>query len=63
MPNTQLSDLTGEIARLIDLQGVRTFDGHIVVDEVNYTKGTIAASVRHAHDQAEVLKFTLALAL
>jgi hypothetical protein len=63
MPNTTLADLTTELVRLIDGQGVRPFDGHIVIDDVNYTKGTIAATVRHAHDSAEVLRFSVAVAL
>lgn len=63
MPNTQLADLTTEIVRLLDQQGVRSFDGHIVVESANYTKGTIAGAVLHAHDSAEILKFSVAVAL
>jgi len=63
MPNTQLADLTAEIANILDQRGSRAFDGHLVVDDVNTTKGTISGRVLHAHDSAEVLKFTLALAL
>jgi hypothetical protein len=63
MPNTQLADLTAEIARILDQRGVRSFDGHVVVDDANYTKGTISGRVLHAHDELTLAKFTLAVAL
>jgi hypothetical protein len=65
MPNTtnQLADLTSEIYAILDQRGVRSFDGHIVLDVANPTKGTISGRVLHAHDEAELLRFTLAVAL
>jgi hypothetical protein len=64
MPKTtDLADLTREIARLLDLQGTRPFDGHLVVTDVQPGKGTITGRVLAAHDSADLLTFTVAVAL
>jgi hypothetical protein len=64
MPNTNsLADLTAEIYAILDQRGVRSFDGHIVLDQANTSKGTFTGSVLHAHDSSEILKFSVAVAL
>lgn len=62
-PTPDATLITTELVRLIDQQGVRPFDGHIVVEDANFTKGTINARVLHAHDSSEVLAFTIAVAI
>jgi hypothetical protein len=61
--DTNIAELTAEIARILDQRATRPFDGHIVIDTVSTSQGAVGGRVLAAHDQAEVLKFSLALAL
>jgi hypothetical protein len=55
--------LTAAIARILDFRAVRELDGHIDVVGSNAAKGTVEARVLHAHDQSEVARFTVAVAV
>jgi hypothetical protein len=63
MSKSALAELTSEIYAILDQRGVRSFDGHLTLDVANPAKGVINGRVLHAHDQAELLTFTIAVAL
>lgn len=54
-----LAPLTDEIARILDLEGVRAFDGHFVTKVV--APGSISGAILAAHDQATVATFDLTI--